>query len=208
MHRLKIIAVVVSFALIVTGMMSWTALAGSEPQSSIEKIFQKAKRDYLQKNMNSAAEQIKKGAAYMKDEAAKASDKGREALAASEQELEKLAGDVKTGAVTSVKRINESFARAYLALASNAQIKSTEAWTKKEAEKTGDALDSAAGYLERSFNWAGQKIEGSTKNAVKKSKDISLKLKKKSSVIAEDVRKRLEDTGNEIEKFGKRIFPQ
>jgi hypothetical protein len=40
---------------------------------------------------------------------------------------------------------------------------------------------------------------------MKKSKKLSLKLKKKGVVMTEEVGKQLKDMGNEIEKFGKRI---
>ena len=123
MDRLNRIIVVVAFALIMMGVLPLTAVAGSESSSSIEPIFQKAKQDYLQKKINSSAQQIKKGAAYMESQAQEASAKGKEALTASAQELEKLADDVKKGAVTSEKRMEESFARAYLALAVDAHIK-------------------------------------------------------------------------------------
>lgn len=208
MNRLKLFAVVAAFTLIVAGILPCTAIAASESQFSIEQTFRKAKQDYLVKNMNSAAQQIQKSASFMKAKAAKASDKGKEALNTSAQELEKLADDVKKGTVTSVKRMEETFARAYVALASDSHIKSTESWAKKETAKAGDSLDSATKYLERSFAWAGQKIETSTKEAMKKSKELSLKLKEKSSMLAEDVGKSLKDTGNEIEKFGKRISPK
>lgn len=208
MHRLNLFAVVAAFTLIVAGILPCTAIAASESQSSIEQTFQKAKKDYLEKNMNSAAQQIQKSASFMKAKAAKASDKGKEALNTSAKELEKLADDVKKGTVTSVKRMEETFARAYVALASDSHIKSTESWAKKEKSKAGDALDSANKYLERSFAWAGQKIETRTKEAMEKSKELSLKLKKKGSVVAEDVAKGLKDTGTEIEKLGKRISPK
>jgi len=208
MHRLNLFAVVAAFTIIVAGIFPCTAIAASESPSSIEQTFQNAKRDYLEKNINSASEQVKKSASYMKDQASKASDKGKEALNASAKELEKLADDVKKGAVTSVKKMEEAFARAYVALASDSHIKSTESWAKKETAKAGDALDSANKYLERSFAWAGQKIETRTKEAMEKSKELSLKLKKKGSVVAEDVGKRLKDAGNEIEKFGKIISPK
>jgi len=208
MHCLNFFVVVAAFTLIVAGILPTTAIAASESQSSIEQTFQKAKQNYLDKNMDLAAQQIQKSASYMKAEAAKASDKGKEALNKSANELEKLADDVKKGTVTSVKRMEETFARAYVALAADSHIKSTESWAKKESAKAGDALDSANKYLKRSFAWAGQKIETKTKEAMKKSEELSLKLKKKGSVVAEDVGKRLKDAGNEIEKFGKRISPK
>lgn len=200
--------IVVAFALVVMGVLPWVAIADSESQSSIEQTFQKAKQDYLQKKMNSSAAQIKKGAAYMESEAAKASVKGKEALIVSAKELEKLADDVKKGAVSSEKRMEEAFARAYHALAVDEHIKSTESWTRKEAAKAGAALDSANKHLEKSFTWAGQKAEKSTQDVMKKSQEISLKLKDKSSLIAEDVGNGLKNAGNEIEKFGKRISPR
>jgi hypothetical protein len=205
MYRLNRVAVVVVFVLIVTGMLPWAAVASSESQSSIEQTFQKARQDYLQKNMNSAAEQIQKGASYMKAEAAKASAKGKDALTLSPQELEKLAVDVKKGTVTSVKKIEEPFSRAYLALAADSHIKSTESWAKKESAKAGEALDSSARYLERGLAWTGRKVEAGTKETIEKSKDLSLKLKEKGSVIAKEVEKGLKETGSEIDKLRKRI---
>ena len=207
MHRLTLFVAVV-FTLIVAGILPSAAVAVSDSSSSIEQTFQKAKKDYLDKNMNSAAQQIQKGASFMKAKAANASAKGKEALNASAKELEKLADDVKKGTVTSTKRIEDAFARAYVALAADSQVKSTESWAKKESVKAGDALDSATKYLERSFAWAGQKVEKSTKEAMEKSKELSLRLKEKSSVVTEDVGKGLKDAGNEIEKFGKRISPK
>jgi hypothetical protein len=197
--------IIVFLALILTGILPWDATAGSESPSSIEQIFQKARQDYIQKNMNSAAEQIRKGATYMEAEATKAPAKGKEALTASARELSKLADDVQKGTATSAKRLNESFARAYVALASDSHIQSTESWAKKETIKAGNNLDAATKYLERSFAWAGQRVETSTKEAIKKSKDLSLKLQNKGSVIAEEVGEGLKETGNEIEKFAKRI---
>lgn len=203
-HTIRIFAVAI-FVLAVAGIVSWPAYTDQETSSSIEQNFQKAKQDYLQKNMGSAAEHIKKGASYMKDEAAKASVKGKEAIAASAQELDELADDVKKGAVTSQKRMEDTFARAYLALASNDHIQSTESWAKKETAKAGAALESANRNLEKSIAWTGQKIEKGTRDAMKKSEALAVKLKQKGSLITEEVGKGLRDAGREIEDFGKRI---
>jgi hypothetical protein len=184
---------------------SWTVVAAEESTSSIEQTFQKAKQDYLDKNMDAAAAQIKKGAAFMKEESIKASDKGKEALAESARDLEKLSADVKKGSVKSVKKIEDAFGRAYHALARDAHVKSTESWAKKESANAGESLDKAAIYLERGLTWTGQKIETGTKNVMKKSKELSAKLKEKGRVVAEDIGKNLKEAGNEIEKFGKKI---
>lgn len=205
MYRLIHILVFAAFALMVAELIPWAAIASQDTSSSIEQTFQKARQDYLQKNMNSAAEQIKKSAAYMKAEAAQASAKGKDALTASAQELDKLADDVKSGAVTSQKRMEDTFARAYLALASNEHVKSTESWARKETAKAGAALESANKHLEKSFSWAGQKIEKGTNDVMKKSEALALKLRAKGSLVAEEVGKGLQDAGNEIKNFGNRI---
>ena len=205
MARSKIYFVIVAITLFVVVVFSSTVFAAEESQFSIEKTFQKAKQNYLDKNMNAAAQQIQKGASFMKSQAEKASDTGKEKLDTSVKELEKLADDVKKGTVTSARKIEDTFARAYAALASDSHIKSTESWAKKQSEKAGDALDSANKYLAHGFAWAGQKIEKGTNETIKKSSELSRKLKKKSSVLAEDVGKGLKNAGDEIEKFGKKI---
>ena len=171
MKHLNRVTVIVIFALMVLVMLPWATFAAAETSSSIEQTFQKAKKDYLQKNLKSAAEQIQKSASYMKAETLKASDKGKEALTKSSEELEEiLADDVRKGAVKSTKRIEETFARAYLALALESHIKSTESWAKKETVKAGEFLDSTTYNLEKSIAWAGQKVKKGTREVVKKLK--------------------------------------
>ena len=188
--------------------VAWLVNAAADATSAIEQTFQKAKQNYLDKNMEAASDQIQKGAAYMKEQSEKASEQGKEALAASAKELEELAGDIKKGSVKSVKKMEDTFARAYLALAKDAHTQSAKSWADKQGQKAGEGLEKASGYLERSFAWAGQKVEKGTRDVMKKSREISTKLQDKSRVVAEDVGKRLKETGAEIEKFGKKISPK
>lgn len=207
MHCLARNLVLMVLALILSGMLPRAVDAGSPESASMEQTFQKAKADYLQKNLNAAAREIKKGEAFMTHQSQKASSQGKAAISASARELGKLANDVERGAVKSEKKIEETFARAYLALASDAHIKSTESWAKRESAKAGRALENANDHLEKSFDWAGHKIEKSTTDTMKQSEDLALKLKKQSSLVADDVNRGLLKAGNEIEKFGKKISP-
>ena len=199
--------IIILFILAVVAVI-WLGNVAAESSSSIEQTFQKAKQNYLDKNMEAASTQIQKGAAYMKEQSEKASDSGKAALAASSRELEELAGDVKKGSVKSVKKMEDAFARAYLALAKDAHTQSAKSWAEKQGQKAGEGLEKASGYLERSFAWAGQKVEQGTRNVMQKSKDLSTKLKEKGRAVAEDVGKNLKETGNEIEKFGRKISPK
>ncbi|MBP7341849.1 MAG: hypothetical protein KA957_05990 [Syntrophaceae bacterium] len=208
MHRYMGIFLIAVFALIAAGVCPPASWADQAATASIEQTFQKARQEYLDKNMTSAAEQIQKGAAYMKDQASKASAKGKDALAASARELDQLAVDVKKGAVTSQKKMEDAFARAYLALANDAHIQSTESWAKKKRVEAAAALETANRNLEKSIAWTGGKIEKGTNEVVKKSDALALKLRQKGDLLADDVSRGLQEAGNEIEKFGKKISPR
>ena len=125
--------------------------AAAEGRSALEQTFQNAKQNFLDQNLEAAADQVKQGAAYMKKQSESASESGKAALSASSKELEDLAGEVKKGAVKSVKKIEETFARAYLALAKEAHTQSAKSWAEKQGQKAGEGLERASGYLERSF---------------------------------------------------------
>lgn len=202
-HINRIISLLILMCLV--SIPAWTFGAAEETTSSIEQTFQKAKQDYLDKNYDAAAAQIKKGAVFMKEESINASDKGKAALADSARELEKLSEDVKKGTVKSVKKIEDAFGRAYYALAWDAHVKSTEAWAKKESAKAGEYFNKAANYLETGFLWTSWKIETGTKKVIIKSKELSVKMKEKSSEVTEDIGKEMKKAGNEIEKFGRKI---
>jgi hypothetical protein len=82
-----------------------------------ESHFRKARASFLENDSQKAASEIRKAAAEMKTEADQATGKAKEILQASIRELEELADEVKKGAVSSVKKLDEAFAEAYQALA-------------------------------------------------------------------------------------------
>lgn len=208
MKHVKRIMILFMLAAITVGALAWLVCADSETASSLEQTFQKAKAKYVEKNMAAASAEIKKSAAFMKEQSAKASGQGKAALAESARELDLLAYEVKKGAVKSTRKMEDAFARAYLALAKEEHVKSSRSWTEKQAEKAGEGLEKAGVYLERSFSWAGQKAEAGTREIMQKSKDLSLKMKEKGRAVTEDIGKGLTETGNEIEKFGRKISPR
>jgi hypothetical protein len=200
MLRLNLFMVIAAFALIAEGVIPSAAIAASGSPSSIEKTFQQAKKDYLDKNLDSASRQIQKGAVYMKAKAAKASVKGKKALDASAKELDQLAHDVKKGAVTSVKIIEAVIDRAYVALA----VDSTGSGTGKETSKAGDATDSITEDVEHSF----AKIESGTKKAINTFRGWLPVLKEKGSEMYESLKKYIHEQATLIEKFLKKVYSQ
>jgi outer membrane murein-binding lipoprotein Lpp len=196
------------FALVIAivTMSVWLSTAAeAASKESVESYFQKARQDYLQKDMKAAAEEVHKAADYIKSEASAAKGKTKEALTTSYRELEKLSGELEKGTVKSVKKMEMAFARAYKSLATNSHVKSTEAWSKKEFKKVGDELETAVDELERGFAWAGQKAEAGTQKVFGESKELSKKLKEGASTASGEARKALKDMEDEIKTFGQKI---
>jgi hypothetical protein len=189
----------------VTFFVCLAAAAETPSKGTIEQYFQKARQDYLQKDMKAAAAEVHKAAEWMKSEAAAAKGKGKEALTASYRELEKLAGELEKGTVKSVKEIEMAFARAYNALATNSRVKSAEAWSKKEFQKAGDELESAADALGRAYTWAGHKAEAGAQEVISKSKELAQKLKEGATRTSAEISKALKDMEDEIRTFGRSI---
>jgi len=182
-----------------------TAGAETAQKGSLEQYFQKARQEYLQKDLKAAADEVHKAAAYLKSEAAAAKGKGKEALTASYREMEKLSDELKKGTVKSVKEIEMAFARAYNALATNSHVKSAEAWSKKEVQKAGEELDSAAEALGKAYTWAGQEVKAGTQKVISDAKELSRKLKEGAHQASADAGKALKDLGQEIKAFGQKI---
>jgi len=196
----------IMFVIAILTISVWlSAAAQTQSKGSIEQTFQKARKDYLQKDMKAAAAEVRKGAAYLKSEAAVAKGKGKEALTASYQELEKLAGELEKGTVKTVKEMEMAFARAYNALATNSHVKSAESWVKKEYKQAGNELEAAVGELEKGYIWAEQKAEAGTQKVIDDSKALSKKMKEGTSRASAEVGKAMKDLEDEIKTFGRKI---
>lgn len=201
-HPMKTMLFAVWIAVFVAGI---AVAAETAQKGTLEQYFQKARQDYLQKDMQAASEEVHKAAEWVKSEAAAAKGKGKEALAASARELEKLSGELKQGTVKSVKDIEMAFARAYNAVANNSHVKSAESWAKKEYRKAGDDLEAAADALGKAYTWAGQEIKAGTQKAIDESKALSKKMKEGAGRASADAGSALKDLEQEIRAFGKRI---
>ena len=79
--------------------------------------FHMAREHFLKKDFKATAGEIRKGLVFLKIQASRATADGKAALMASVSELAGLATDVEKGSVASAKKLDDSFARAHLALA-------------------------------------------------------------------------------------------
>ena len=141
------------------------------------KHFHQAKESFMKKDMVAAGTEIVKGAAYLKLKSGRATEEGKKLLAASIGELDKLAVGVANGTVTSVKELDDAFARANYAMAKHHQLKAKESF--KEDEKDPNAaydLQASASYLERGYAWAGRELEAGTTATINGTRTLAGKM--------------------------------
>jgi len=170
--------------------------------------FQNAHQSFLAKNYNKAAEEIRKGAAFVKLEARRSSGDVKYSLNSSAQELGKLAVDTKKGTVKSVQEGDGAFARADRALAQSHQVKAKESWAKKETVKTGHEMKAGARLLEQSAAWAGSEANAGVSAVVTDTRTLAGKLADGSGYAAEEVDKGINHLGKEISDLGHKALPR
>ncbi len=170
--------------------------------------FHKARQSFLKKDFKASAEEIRKGEAFLRLQAAAATEEGKKGLIASIAEIEKLANDVEKGSVTSAKTLDDTFARAHHALAKHHYLKAIEYKAKNDTRRTGHALKAAAIHLEHGFAWAGHDLEAATVRVIKDTGLLAGKLVEETGWVAEEVGKAIDKIGLEIDKLGKVIEPK
>ncbi len=175
-----------------------------------EEHFHRAHEAFLKKDLKKAAAQIRKGEAFLKLEAGRATQEGKKLMEASGHELAKLAEDVEHKTITSVKRLDEAFARAHQALAHHHHLKAKESWAsqaEQAAHKVGQDLQAAAVHFDQGLTWTGHKAEAAGAKAIKDTRLLAGKMIEGTGWVPAEVGKGIETVGEEIEKFGKKVAP-
>jgi len=169
--------------------------------------FHKARQSFLKKDYEAAAEEIRKSAAFMKLEEARANAEGKKLLTTSIDELEKLATDVEKGTVTSAATLNHAFAKAHYALAKHHYLRAMEYKAKGAGTKLGHALKASALHLEHGFAWAGHEMDAGTVAVIKDTGLVAGKLIEGGGWVGKEAGGAVDKIGVEIEKLGKKLEP-
>jgi hypothetical protein len=170
--------------------------------------FGLARDDFLKKDFAASADEIRKGAGYVKLEMSRAASGAEDERALSDAvaQLAKLADDIEKGAVTSVDRLNAGFAKAEQALAFHHELKAKEYWAAEEQKKAGQDLKAASKHLENAMKYANEKVETGTEAAIQDARDIGQKLVEGTGWAADKVGKAMQDLGKKIEDAGKKMM--
>lgn len=170
-----------------------------------DRHFQNAHAAFLAKDYEKAAQEIRKGEAYVKLEAIRAKGDVKHSLDSSAQELEKLATDTRKGTVKDVKSADNKFGRADLALAQSHQVKAKESWAKKETVKTGDEMNAGALFLEQSAHWTASEAKSGVTAVVGDTRMLAGKLADGSKYAVEEVGKGIDDLGKGISDLERKV---
>jgi len=132
-------------------------IIGDQPGNHFHAAREKFMADYL----GDAADEMRVAAGLMRLEAARAVEEGKKDLIASAEELEKLAIDVEMNTIADAAALDAVFARANYALANHRNLKAKQFLEEGDEKRAAVEMQSAAGYAERGFGWAGEKMEDS-----------------------------------------------
>jgi hypothetical protein len=169
--------------------------------------FLRASDNFAKGKMKEAAAEIRKGEAYVKLEAARATAEGKKVLLNSAQELKQLADKVEKGAVKDGKELKITFARAEYAMARHHYLKAAEQWENKESQKVADHLNAAAAYIDSGQIWLTKKMHAGAADIKKEARRIAAQVTVKSGAEAQELGKAMDNLGKEIEKYGKGLEP-
>jgi hypothetical protein len=168
--------------------------------------YMRALENFLKHDWEGAAIEIRKGAAFMKLEAARAEGDVKKELLASGQMLEKLANDIKKGAVRSAKDLQDAFGISEHAAAKHHYLRAVKAWGEKKIKTAGNELHATAVRLEHAFAWTGQKLEVGTIKIMDDVRHIAGKLINDTGWAVDKVGKAIESLEIEIEMLPGSIF--
>jgi hypothetical protein len=167
--------------------------------------FRNAHEAFLAKDYDKAAEEIRKGEAFVQLEASRASGDVKQSLDSSAQELEKLSLDMAPNwRVKSIVEMDQSWGRAHRALAQSHQVQAKEDWQKKETAKAGYEMKAAALNLEESADWAGSEAKTGVSAVVRDTRLMAGKLTAGGEYTAGEVDKGIDDLGHSISGLGQK----
>lgn len=175
------------------------------PVDEAERHFGAAAEAFARKEYKRAAEEIREGKALVELEAARADQEGRKALEGAASDLKKLATAVEKGSVKDGKALAMAFAKTENALARSHRVAASKSWLKKEYERAGTELKSAALHLENAATWAGGEIKAAGGAAATDARALGDKLERSAAWTRDEVAKGFESLGNAINALGQKI---
>jgi hypothetical protein len=174
-----------------------TVLNASEIDSPSER-FTAAHKNFLKRDTEAAAREIRNAAVMLARESDKTAGAGKKDLRALAAELEMLAEQVGKGTVAGAEELTVPFGRACRAMAESHAARSSEAWSKREAHRAGEELRAASDDLAAAATWTGHEGDYGVAAAVQGARATGSKLTKGAKWTEAEVRRSMDDVDREL----------
>jgi hypothetical protein len=185
---------------LVTDVTGWYPVA-DEPQ----RHFGAAVEAFANKDYKAAATEVRKAAAYVRLESARAAGEAKKGLDAANTELEKTAQALDKGTIKTEKDMSKAFANANHALALAHRAKAVESWAHKAYDQVGYELKAAAQGLENAAAWTGAEAKSAATTGVSDARSVGDKLASGGVWGKDEVAKGFESLGGALNKLGQSI---
>jgi hypothetical protein len=149
--------------------------------------FDAARSAFVAKDRGAASRGLRAAAAFARSQADSAIEPAKKALAASADELNRLATRVSSGSVKTVKTLDYAFARTQLAEAQLHCTRALDAWKKANAGATAAEIAMLTDHFERAAADAGKPLSASAQQAIAAARSLAGKLTQVANVPPADV---------------------
>lgn len=156
---------------LVSDVTTWYPVA-EEPQ----RHFSAAAEAYAKKDYQAAATEVRKAAAYVRLESARAVGDVKQSLDAANGRLEQTAQALDKGALKGEKEMDKVFANANHALALAHRAKAAESWARKAYDQVGYELKATAHGFESAATWTGTEAKAAASTAAADARAVGDKL--------------------------------
>ncbi len=170
-----------------------------------EKDFREARRQLKVGNKKAAAADIRAAASLIRLEAARPDAEDKDSLLSSAADLDKLAQSVEKGDVKSPSELNQTFAKADLALASHYHMMAKDELLRGNKSKALVWLTAATDYIKDSVSWSSRELKEGGAPLVKKMQDLGNKIAAGAKSATEATERGFDALGQEIKNLAAKV---
>lgn len=182
---------------LVSDVTTWYPLT-TEPRRHFDSALAlAAKQDY-----KDAAIETRRGAAYVRLEAARATGRAKAALDSAATSLERSARRLDTGSLKSTSTLQQDYARADHALALGHRAKAAEAWSRKAYEQAGYELKAAGQGVSDAAGWSSDEVKTQAASAALEARTTGDKLARGGVWVRDEVARAFDLLGQAIDRVG------
>jgi hypothetical protein len=169
-------------------------------------LLQAAQTDFSNRNLGETAADLRAAARVFRLEA-KQSDSGDKHLQNAADDLDKLAGNVKSESVKAPDVFHAELARALYHDAAHHRLQAQREWDKREYHRAGDDLRASAVAADLAGQWGGKDVYADNKANVRKARDVASRLTRNEGWTRGDVADALDRMQTVVGSLAGRLMP-